>query len=199
MPAAPSFAALLREGRERQSLTLREVAAKLKVDTSLVSKWERGERKPTRPEVARLAKHLKADPDAWTVAWLRDTVLYEVQDDDLALEAIKAAETQVAYRPLRKPVVASTVAKLKDLVAAEPRIRTAWLFGSFARKDATVGSDIDLMVEFDPALRISLFDLLGIAHDLSEALGRKVDLVEKGMLKEFAAHTAEKDMVRIHG
>jgi len=193
------FSDLLRKHRESAGKPLREVAEKLQVDISLVSKWERGERKPDRKQVVALAKYLKTDPDALVVAWLRDKVVYEVQNDELALKAMQAAEAQLAYNPLGKATMARTIERLKELLKEQPLVKRAWLFGSFARKEARLGSDIDLMVEFKPALRVSLFDLIGIAHDLSEALGRNVDLVEKGALKDFAERTARKDMTLIHG
>ncbi len=200
MKTAPlTFGELLRQGRGTKGALLREVAEKLKVDVSLVSKWERGERKPDREQVKALAKYLNTDAKELLTTWLRDKVLYELGNDALSLDALKAAEAQVAYAPLAQRVADRAVEKLKALLAAEPRIRKAWLFGSFARNEPTAASDIDLMVEFDPEHRISLFDLMGIAYDLSEALGRKVDLVEKGMIQEFAAGSAEKDMVPIHG
>ena len=96
--ATSSFADLLRNHRETQGKPLREVAEKLQVDVSLVSKWERGERKPSRDEVTALAKYLKADRKQLLVAYLRDKVIYEVQDDEFALEALKAAEAQVKYQ-----------------------------------------------------------------------------------------------------
>jgi predicted nucleotidyltransferase len=165
----------------------------------LVSKWERGERKPTRAQVPKLAKFLKADGQMWLVAWLRDTVLYALGEDELALQAIQAAEAQVACNALGPAIIERTIIRLKDLLREEPLIRRAWLFGSFARKEARMGSDIDLMVEYDPKKKVSYFDQFGIAETFSQALGRKVDIVEKGMLKEFAERTAKKDLVRIHG
>src|SRR5690606_21243184 len=90
MPSAStSFAELLRQYREARAMPLRAVAAALQVDISLVSKWERGERKPNRDEVTRLAKYLKADAEAMLVAWLRDTVLYSIGDDALGPQALK--------------------------------------------------------------------------------------------------------------
>ena len=100
--AATSFAELLRRHREAQDLPLRAVAEVLNVDISLVSKWERGERKPHRDEVDALAKCLKADRKQLLVAYLRDKVMYEVQNDEFALEALKAAEAQVKYKA-KKP------------------------------------------------------------------------------------------------
>jgi predicted nucleotidyltransferase len=50
------------------------------------------------------------------------------------------------------------------------------LFGSILRDDFTPRSDVDVLVEFHPSARISLFDLSGMSVELSEIFGRKVDL-----------------------
>ena len=199
MAAPISFADLLRNHREALGLPLRAVAQTMGVDTSLVSKWERGERKPLRADVDKLARVLKADRKQLLVAWLRDAVVYAAGDDELALDALKAAESQVAFNVLGKAAMEKTITRLKELLKDQPLIKRAWLFGSFARKEARLGSDIDLMVEYHPRMKVSYFDQFGIAEVLADALGRKVDVVEKGMLKDFAARTAEKDMTLIHG
>jgi transcriptional regulator with XRE-family HTH domain len=78
------------------------VADKVGVDTSTVGKWESGTRKPSRDQVDALARYLKADRKAWVVAWLRDQVVYDVlQNDEFALDALKAAEAQVKYQAKR--------------------------------------------------------------------------------------------------
>lgn len=74
------------------------MAEKLHTDFSLVSKWERGARKPAEEEVTNLARVLKADRKQLLVAYLRDKVMYEVQDSEYALEVLKAAEAQVKYQ-----------------------------------------------------------------------------------------------------
>ncbi len=53
--------------------------------------------------------------------------------------------------------------------------RKVRLFGSCARGDAGPGSDADFLVEFDPDR--SLLDQGGLAMDLEELLGCKVDVV----------------------
>lgn len=50
------------------------------------------------------------------------------------------------------------------------------LFGSILRGDFTPNSDIDLLVEFDPYHIPGLIRLAGMEIELSEILGRKVDL-----------------------
>ncbi len=50
------------------------------------------------------------------------------------------------------------------------------LFGSILRDDFTPWSDVDVLVEFHPSARVSLFDLGGMSVELSQIFGRKVDL-----------------------
>lgn len=57
-----------------------------------------------------------------------------------------------------------------------------YVFGSVARGDATPDSDIDLLVDFAPGS--SLFDVLRLTDDLEQLLGRRVDVVSSGALKD---------------
>jgi predicted nucleotidyltransferase len=59
------------------------------------------------------------------------------------------------------------------------------LFGSAARGEMHPGSDIDVMVEFDPAARIGLIKFESLSEDFAALLGRKVDLVTKRGLKPW--------------
>ena len=56
-----------------------------------------------------------------------------------------------------------------------------FLFGSVARGTDAQGSDLDLLVEFEPGS--SLFDLLHLTRELEDLLGRPVDVVSRGGLK----------------
>ncbi len=53
------------------------------------------------------------------------------------------------------------------------------IFGSALRADFGPDSDIDLLVDFEPDRRISLFDMAGMEQEFSEILGRKVDMIER--------------------
>ncbi|NLO03067.1 MAG: nucleotidyltransferase family protein [Bacteroidales bacterium] len=55
------------------------------------------------------------------------------------------------------------------------------IFGSFARRDFTPASDIDILVKFHET--ISLFDLAKIHRELSQILGREIDLITETSLK----------------
>lgn len=67
-------------------------------------------------------------------------------------------------------------------------VRHAALFGSRARGEARLGSDIDIMLEFDPDARITVFDLVGIKEYVADLFEGPVDVVDKAGLKpRFAA------------
>jgi predicted nucleotidyltransferase len=54
------------------------------------------------------------------------------------------------------------------------------IFGSVARGEADVESDVDILVTLAP--HASLYDISGLWQDLSELLGREVSLVTEGAL-----------------
>jgi predicted nucleotidyltransferase len=55
-------------------------------------------------------------------------------------------------------------------------IRKLSLFGSALRDDFTPESDLDILVEFDPAHIPGLIRLAGMEIELAEMLGHKVDM-----------------------
>ncbi len=56
------------------------------------------------------------------------------------------------------------------------QIRRLALFGSILREDFHEGSDIDILVEFLPGKTLSLLGIAGMEIELTEMLGRQVDL-----------------------
>jgi hypothetical protein len=59
-------------------------------------------------------------------------------------------------------------------------VRQISLFGSFARGEETAASDIDILVDVDPAIGLGFVTL---ADFLQTALGRRVDLVSTRALR----------------
>jgi hypothetical protein len=77
-------------------------------------------------------------------------------------------------------------------------IEKAWLFGSYARSEEDPKSDIDILVNFLPNERVTLFKYVHIVNDLQALTGKRVDLVENGQLKKFAERSAENDKILIY-
>jgi predicted nucleotidyltransferase len=63
------------------------------------------------------------------------------------------------------------------------RIRKMSLFGSVLRDDFRPESDVDVLVEFEPGARTG-FRFFVMQEELSEILGRKVDLHTLGFLSK---------------
>ena len=70
---------------------------------------------------------------------------------------------------------------LKREVAQEYSVKTIGVFGSVARDEQTVQSDIDLLVEFSKPVGFVTF--MRLENFLSERLGKQVDLVTSDSLK----------------
>jgi predicted nucleotidyltransferase len=66
------------------------------------------------------------------------------------------------------------------------------LFGSVARGEADQQSDIDLVVEFSE--RISLLRFAALERRLSEALGRRVDLLTEAAISPYLREKIKSDL-----
>jgi uncharacterized protein len=64
-------------------------------------------------------------------------------------------------------------------------IRRLALFGSALREDFTPDSDVDVLVEFQPGTRVGMIRLSGIELELSQILGRKVDMNTPGFISRY--------------
>lgn len=89
---------IIRAKREQKGLLLRHVSALLDIDTAILSKIERGERKATREQIVKLADILELDKESLIVQYLSEKILYEIQDEDLGIQALKVAEKTIKYR-----------------------------------------------------------------------------------------------------
>ena len=68
-------------------------------------------------------------------------------------------------------------------VCGKYHVATISLFGSMARNEATEASDIDLLVSFSRP--VSLLQRVTLERELSDALGRKVDLLTEASLSPY--------------
>lgn len=97
-----SLGDIIRNLREGKELPLRTVAAYLDIDQAILSKIERGHRKASREQVVKLAKYFKVKENDLLVAWLSDKLVYEIEDEEVALEALQVAEEHIKYQIKQK-------------------------------------------------------------------------------------------------
>ena len=88
----------LRKLRENKEFLLREVGAELSIDPTLLSKIERNERMPTKEQVVLLSNFYKENKDDVIKAWISDKLVYEIQDEEFGLDALRLAEQKVKYK-----------------------------------------------------------------------------------------------------
>lgn len=84
-----SFGEYLRNRREQLGLPLRKVAAKLDIDTSILSKIERSERVATKEMLPILAKTLEIQDKEVQIEFIQSTVLSELGDLEFLADGLK--------------------------------------------------------------------------------------------------------------
>jgi transcriptional regulator with XRE-family HTH domain len=82
---------LLKSKRETKNLLLREVASMIDTDTALISKSEKGDRKPTREPIDKLAVAVDMEHSKLLKLWLRENGYVDVKGEEVAIDAIKIA------------------------------------------------------------------------------------------------------------
>lgn len=78
-------------------------------------------------------------------------------------------------------LLANNAERVRRLAISHGALRVL-VFGSVARGEDDVDSDLDLLVEI-PSEHLRLLDLIELGHEVSDALGVKVDIATPEMLK----------------
>ena len=98
-----TFGETVKKLREEKKLTLREVAEALFIDTSMLGKIEKNNRKPTKAFIEKFSTLFNVSDKDLTIAYLSDTVAYQILDEeDYANEVLKIAEKKVKYYKTQK-------------------------------------------------------------------------------------------------
>jgi len=86
------------------------------------------------------------------------------------------------------------IRKVASVIAKRHGVKKMYLFGSYARGDARLGSDLDFRI--DKGAIQGLFALGGLYADLEDAFGLKIDLVTTDSLdEEFLRQIASEEVM----
>jgi transcriptional regulator with XRE-family HTH domain len=96
-----SFGEQLRSLREQKKMSLREVAEKISLDTSLLGKIERDKRQPTKEQIKLFAEFYKLD-ERKLMENLSDQIAYKIIDSNAETKILKVAEQKVQYLKNKK-------------------------------------------------------------------------------------------------
>lgn len=156
-------AELIRSMRAFVGLSQEQLATRAGMAQSAVSNYENGRKVPTLATLERLARAAGAELDLSYVP------------------ARTARRVTLATLHLRRGEIEAACARHG---ASRPRV-----FGSVARGDARVDSDIDLLVDLQPGR--TLLDIAALHDELVELLGHEVDVLTSGAIRGRLAHIAD--------
>lgn len=76
---------------------MRKVAAEVDIDQSLISKFEKNERKPTLDQIVRLAKFYELSESELIINWYSEKIAEELKYTESISEILKVAEEKINY------------------------------------------------------------------------------------------------------
>jgi hypothetical protein len=161
---------LLREARTHARLSQTELAARAGIAQSVISAYESGKREPSLRTLERL------------VAATGGRLVLSVQPGPPA--GIPDSPLGRRLRQRRRRVLE---------IAAAHGLRNVRVFGSVARGEDTVGSDVDLLVDVPEGT--GLFTLVRAEREIGEVLGTRVELVPADTVKAHVRPGAERDAI----
>lgn len=86
---------------------------------------------------------------------------------------------------------------LRDAEAAlrAKGVRHAAIFGSTARGNTRAGSDIDVLIDFDPSAGVTVYDYVAVKNDIASLFDGRVDVVDREGLKPHLRNPVARDLV----
>jgi len=92
-----SLGNILKIAREEKEMILRKVSAEVDIDQSLISKFEKNERKPTKEQLIRLAKFYNLSEKELIINWYSEKIADELKYTQATSEILRVAEEKIKY------------------------------------------------------------------------------------------------------
>jgi Fic family protein/DNA-binding XRE family transcriptional regulator len=108
---------LIKNARINKGYKTRELAQMLSIDQALVSKFESGARKPTREQIKQLAQFLDIPLEEILPLWIKEKILYEIQDEEFASQALTLVQEEIAkYDSTEQFFISNSLQEKLDLI-----------------------------------------------------------------------------------
>jgi len=92
-----TLGSVLKKAREEKDMILRKVSASVDIDQSLISKFEKNERKPTKDQLLRLASFYNLPEEEMIINWYSDKIANELKYAYATTEILRVAEEKIKY------------------------------------------------------------------------------------------------------
>ena len=107
----------LKQLRLQQKFKINEVSSFLKIDASLVSRYEAGNRKPTKEQIIQLEELFKTEPNELMKDWIVDDIVSNLKKYSFAQDVLKLVQEEMSgYQKLlnkkQKQVLPKSILKV---------------------------------------------------------------------------------------
>ena len=92
-----SLGNILKVAREEKEMILRKVSAEVDIDQSLISKFEKNERKPTKEQLIRLAEFYNLSETELIINWYSEKIADDLKYTQKTTEILRVAEEKINY------------------------------------------------------------------------------------------------------
>ena len=97
-----TFGETIKNLRLEKNLPQRKVAALLDIDTSILSKYEKNVRQPSKELIEKIAKIFNVDSQTLLFEAFTDKIAYQFIEDDIDSKTLRVAEDKVEYIKSKK-------------------------------------------------------------------------------------------------
>ncbi len=90
------------------------------------------------------------------------------------------------------------ICKIKELItpiAKKYKLRSVYIFGSYARDEATEDSDIDILIDREGSKVHGIFGMNALFNELAQAVGKNIDLVTLQSLNQSSTVKNQMDFI----
>lgn len=129
---------LIKTNRQAKNLKIKDLAQLLNIDSTLISRFENGDRLPTRVQIHDLSDVLNINFEELYVAWLKDQIYQNIGNDYLAARAIMEVHEEMQFYGsfVREPLSEDMEKELKIISTLKSDLETYRNLDSFRVQEA---------------------------------------------------------------